>query len=842
MLSEIRGYGYGQGSDIFLGGPRPTRVYILSRFKGGFVIESKSVSRKHVTISVAPPTEGDGSKIHARSVLTIQDLNSKRGTQLDNVSIRGESRELQGNLHEIRLGEVEYLFRVRWVPVIFSFSLSSKEEKHKDPLAAARARLEPLDIKAAMPYLVGKTTHVVATKRNTAKGLQALINGKYIVMDAFVDAVCKAATPREPDDPESVSPLEEDYDGAWPRELDYLPPHKNEPVQRPAECFAPNEKRANVFEGYTFVFCDQVQFDSLQPTITNGGGKALIYKLDRGKTTVHDVVQYIESISGKKGAVALDGGSSRSRVVLIRFRCDKDMEDWSIELGNDIARALDQRLIEQNEFLDAILLNDASGLRKPLPVEIVTVEEDALRKTSLQEQGPVSGHPGSSSTVMAKTTTEVPNPPISRLRTRRPITSQFKGFDDGFDPASLPQASTKLHDGLAGVQEEEANNELDTTIQHAEEPGARKRPHPSSDAEDEEAMMNELLPGAAAMKRRRLEEDQARREPGEGTVVIPPVSPSPSHAGVANQKGGAKNVKRKPIDVLEVARTRREAEDAAVRRDEESLKVSLEGDEIAGLRNLVLIEEMPVKEKAPAGRRPGPDNDNDNDAGAKERWDERWNGRKNFKRFRRPGPDGSRSSLARRSAGTVFVGLEEAKKHGIGDTLKSWEHHNERPRTIASTERGTRAATERRSPPAPPSIAAAAAAAAVATTSRSQRVFDVDDDDGLSDGEGDARMTGMTPTASAAVTARTASTTATASAAAAHSAVDTPRSTTTASQRAPGGGRGRGRGGRGGGAKKRAAPKADIGPASKKARTTSLFARQSDEEEDDEEELKFRFS
>jgi hypothetical protein len=232
-----------------------------------------------------------------------------------------------------------------------------------------RTRLEPLDIKTVIPYVIEKTTHVVATKRNTAKGLQALINARYIVTDTFVDSLALAATPELPDYPESLSPLEVDFDKNWPDELSHLPAQGKEPSQRPSLFFAPNPERANVFEGYTFVFCDRVQYENLHSPIANGGGKALLFELRMGETTAEEVVRYVKNAAGDKGSGELDNRGSGQGVIVVRFRGKKGMEQWSIEIGNEVARKIDQRLIEQSEFLDAILVNDASGLRKALPEE-----------------------------------------------------------------------------------------------------------------------------------------------------------------------------------------------------------------------------------------------------------------------------------------------------------------------------------------------------------------------------------------------------------------------------------------------------------------------------------------
>ncbi len=239
----------------------------------------------------------------------------------------------------------------------------------KDPLANYRTRLEDLDIKVLIPYVMGATTHVVSTKRNTAKGLQALINAKYIVTETYIDALIYATTPDNLDELESLSPLEADFDAHWPNAREHLPPKSKEPSERPAEDFAPMPQRSNVFDGYTFVFCDPLQFETLQAPITNGGGKALEYTLEPGKTSIQEIVRYVKGVAGEKGLGEFEDGSEGKGVVVVAFRGKKGLEEWAANLTIQIALALGQRLIEQSEFLDAILLNDASILRKPLDTE-----------------------------------------------------------------------------------------------------------------------------------------------------------------------------------------------------------------------------------------------------------------------------------------------------------------------------------------------------------------------------------------------------------------------------------------------------------------------------------------
>jgi nijmegen breakage syndrome protein 1 len=233
-------------------------------------------------------------------------------------------------------------------------------------LQSISEKLEPLDIKISLDYLRDRTTHVVSAKRNTSKGLQALINGKYIVNHSFVDALV-AATKSEPD---QTSPLESDFDSNWPDELQYLPPRGTEPTQRPSDAYAPDLKRQDTFDGYTFIFYDESQFGNLLAPITDGRGKALLRKVEPFKTEIEDFIRYVKEVAGEKSLGEFEDGSEGRGVVVVRHQPLKGLTlDWYAEFGRQVALHLDHRLIEQNEFLDAILNNDASALRKSLEVE-----------------------------------------------------------------------------------------------------------------------------------------------------------------------------------------------------------------------------------------------------------------------------------------------------------------------------------------------------------------------------------------------------------------------------------------------------------------------------------------
>ena len=183
---------------------------------------------------------------------------------------------------------------------------------------------------------------------------------------------------------------------------------------------------------------------------------------------------------------------------------------------------------------------------------------------------------------------------------------------------------------------------------------SRKRPAPPSDAENEDDMVDSMLPAAAAMKRRRMEEEQAQMR---GTSVESSLEKSQPKL-----KPTQKETKpRKEVDIKEVVRERREAEEQAAQRDEESLRETLDGMNVEEMKNLAVVEEMEVPEHSRRSLRES-GNGSFND-----RWDERWNGRKNFKKFRRRG-DGEPP----RRGQTVIVPLEEVKKKDFGIGEEYW--------------------------------------------------------------------------------------------------------------------------------------------------------------------------
>lgn len=521
--------------------------------------------------------------------------------------------------------------------------------------------MEQLDIKFTTEFDAQHTTHVVSRKRNTPKGLQALINAKYIVTDEFVNALVEACA--VPDGSEE-SALESNFDASWPRESAYVPPKGEESVERPPELFAPNPARKNVFDGYTFVFYERKQFENLLGPITSGKGKALLKEAAPGETQIDDFIRYVKGVAGEKGLGEFEDGSEGKGVVVVRFMPVKgDHIKWFEDFATTVSLRLDHRLIEQREFLDAVVMNDASTLRRPLESEVVgsTPEGEPVSRaplplsvltvatvdatTSHTTAGVVGSSAGSARReASAEVVGEARPPGRSQARPKRAIPSRFKGFDLGEESIveDAPMVDSVAPESAAAT-EEHAND--------GETGGTSKRKLRSAAVVDNAAVLGDLAPTATAVKRRRIDrgEDPVPKlpEPVAPAVAAPSVEASP------------KKVPKKELDILDMARQHREEAEARALAEKAALSTSPDAVDLDEIRRLAIVEEIRLRQ-APAQRRTREADVADG------RWDPRWNGRKNFKRFR------ARGEPAGRLPQRVIVQLEEARKKDFGIADEYW--------------------------------------------------------------------------------------------------------------------------------------------------------------------------
>ncbi|KAJ4989791.1 FHA domain-containing protein [Stagonosporopsis vannaccii] len=664
---------------------RPGTKQLFGRTKASgegktWKIDNKAVSRQHVIIRVLDVPPDAGTKLHARSQIEITDLSCRQGTAIDGKqNLKSKKKDdgsmeyakaiLDGTEHEIRLAQSYEPFKITWKPIVFTYA--SKESKESK---ARSAKLHALDLKTTTDFIFGKTTHVVSSKRNLPRVLSGLVAGKHIVTEDFLEAVIERATSTTDSDFGYVpSPLEESFDEQWPKEDEYIPPTATEPVPRPQELLRPDVSRSEVFSNLTFVFLDEKQHGSLQDPVAGGGGKVLLYNLKQGETTVEEYVDYVRSVVGKKRGSRVN--KDKLPVITVRLPIASDSsEDWAANFMNGVDRALNQRSVFQNEFLDVVLTNDRATLQQPpedIPEAAFSAPESAIRQ-SLRST-PASRAPSQAPESSAPSDEPVKTNPRKRLH-RPKTTSRFTGFDDYEPPPKIRKVEdTQMEDVQQSVPQSAQTATQGPGLQHATGPTTQTQTQtrtqsrlaqlsPPHETVEKDEQMDTLFPAAAEIKRRRAatRAPSASVEPETNTPVT-----QPRRRGVEALESlqRARQKVDKDINIREQARLRIKEEEERRKADEESLREELEGIDIEQMKNLAVIEDMEVlpraQRRSDALRTPA-----EARAQAKsDRWDPAWNGRKNFKKFRRRGAE---QGVA---AHKVIVPLEEAPtQKGFGDS------------------------------------------------------------------------------------------------------------------------------------------------------------------------------
>ncbi|KAH8724018.1 hypothetical protein GQ44DRAFT_802793 [Phaeosphaeriaceae sp. PMI808] len=636
---------------------RPGSQQLFGRTKSGeqdsaegksWKIDNKAVSRKHVMLKVHEVTPEDGTQLHAKPKIDITDLSCRQGTTVDAGKPLKSTKAADGTLdyarvtltgteHEIRLAQGYPAFKLVWRPVVFTYaSRESKDSK------AISSQLHALGIKTTSEFLYDKTTHVVSQKRNLPKVLSGLVAGKHVVTSDFLDSVLKASR-SSLDQAGNYEPakLEEDFDAWWPKEKDFIPPIGAEPTARPQEMLEPDSSRAEVFSGLTFVFLDEGQYNSLLDPIATGGGKGLFYEIRPGETTVQEYVDYVHSVAGKKRGSRR--GDAKLNVVTVRLVSYPDgMDEWAASFVAGVDQTLGQRSILQNEFLDAIITKDRVSLQRP-PAETITAP-------STQSHLPVkSATPENIELAKAMT----------RKRIHRPRTGgRFTGFDDYEPPPKRAKVDdTPTEDVPDSMQLSSSSVVL--AERRAAAPATQRQHSPVRETIEKEEQLDSLFPAAAKVRRQRAatRAASATAEPEAGGPVQKPIGKG-KEALLKLQRAQAK-AEDHEMNIREQTRLHVKAEDERRKADEEGRREALDGIDIAEMRDLVQIEEMELRSLDDrTATRQSQANSN--------RWKPEWNGRKNFKKFRRRGAEHGVQPHK------VMVMLEEAppkKGFGAGNTF-----------------------------------------------------------------------------------------------------------------------------------------------------------------------------
>ncbi|GAB7338459.1 hypothetical protein MBLNU457_4743t1 [Dothideomycetes sp. NU457] len=641
-------------------------------------ITHKSVSRQHFELTVETIEPGSSLQLHKKSKVTIKDLGSKLGTFVDSERFQNAEKVLQKNDHTVKLGNYEVLFHVKWQPKVFTFaSLSRASKQAVDPLADKRAQLEPLDVKCITEYVTQYTTHVVSRKRNTAQVLQALVNGRYVVADGFVEAVAKVGQKNGDD---QVSALEEDFDANWPSELDHQPPPGNEPNARPArdEIFLPNVARSELFEKFVFVFCTNAQYDSLLPVVTGGGGKALLKEVPppEDRPDLASLIDYVKECAGKKGDARYKLSQQPRKGGVVVVRPSDAAKCGGAKFFQAVDLALDQRSVEQNEFLEAVLTVDGALMERPLEweeghepedggeamiAEQVNGRDHSVGQSSHTQEAAEKSQPAA--TPEEPQSSAPPQPSTTIRKPRRPITqSRFKGFDD-FDPSQVskysapPPESQNFEDDPSQVQpsqamEVDSQQPLATQTNGAVSQVSRKRPAESQlpRVETNEDMLNDVTKGSAAFKKARIGvlSQQKAAESETRTTTI-----DEDDNAIDSTIKHLKAKKGKKIDVTKALQENLEAAARAREEEEEANRIDLEGMDLTHKQDLAEIVPMAI-------RKP-PTHD------PEETWNPEWNGRPNFKKFKKRRPGQAQEEGPGQQRRKVLVGIEVHRPRAFND-------------------------------------------------------------------------------------------------------------------------------------------------------------------------------
>ena len=647
-------------------------------------IDNKNVSRKHMTIRVLDVAPADGTKLHKRSQVEITDFSCRQGTTVDDDRILKSSKEADGTIvedkttltgteHTIRLSQSYPPFTVRWQDVVFTFASKERKGASQSQATTRTAELHTMDIKTSSEFIHGQTTHVVSQKRNLPKALQALVSGIHVVTNSYLNAVLGAAS-QCPDSDGNLMPsqLEDDFDTWWPPEKEYIPPTGAEPVPRPDQMLAPDPLRSDVFSGLTFVFFDETQLNNLHQVIAGGGGKALLYDIRPGETTVEEYVDYVKSVAGQKKRTK--AGNNSLPVVTVRLPHYEDkMEEWAKNFVAGVDQTLNQRSILQNEFLDAIIMKDTSSLRRP-PTEIevsssIPIPESTQR--SLREPTPLShSRAPSEAAESAPVSAQEPAKTIPRKRpARRAVTSRFTGFDDYEPPAKtrkieeVPEEDTPMEDVQPSVQQS-ISREPSTQLQ-SQLTTRPQRTQRSQAPRHVQASMDQMFPAVANMKKQRqataaaTTAAPAQREAQNQDQAPVERSQSILERVKAAQAKREKKLK-KEFNVKEETRRLMAEEEDKRRAEEEQMRRDLEGVDISKIHVDIQIKPLKIRSSEDRFVTRG------QSAGGSEGWNPEWDGRKNFKRFRRGGDDRNERAQSQK----VIVTLKAAPpRKGFGDSM-----------------------------------------------------------------------------------------------------------------------------------------------------------------------------
>ncbi|KAG4306435.1 hypothetical protein PORY_000423 [Pneumocystis oryctolagi] len=281
---------------------KPGKEYLVGRAKyiTDITIDSRTVSKKHAKIVVGAVENGSSLLLEKKMPIYVIDLNSKFGTLVNNVKLTNLPKECDHD-SEIIFAKCQGKFRLFWHPVVFT--LSGIKIRDIQPL------VESYGIKITKEYC-DMTTHVVSKQRNTAKNLQALINGVFVVANSYVNELVK-----------TIGLVELNFDHGFPNPQKHVPPDNiYSSIDACPEDFMPNKCRKRLFHGLVFVFFDKKQYFTLSPPINTAGGKTVLCE---DTSNIEQIITFIQNypnaiaVSPLENSHYIDMASKRLKINLI---------------------------------------------------------------------------------------------------------------------------------------------------------------------------------------------------------------------------------------------------------------------------------------------------------------------------------------------------------------------------------------------------------------------------------------------------------------------------------------------------------------------------------------------
>ncbi|BFZ63138.1 hypothetical protein YB2330_004258 [Saitoella coloradoensis] len=709
-------------------------------------VEHKTVSKAHLEITIAVSNEGDVSQPFKRSEITVTDLNSKFGTRLDDSEITGRTVKLEGRRHVLHIGKCYENLRMRWIPIVFCPSgLKSPETK------VLQQRLQPYDIKVTKEYNA-ETTHILTAKRNTGKVLRALIDGKYVVSPTYIDVILESISSMAVDfnlpnplnylpsaaeeldslfSPDNFAPqperrsvfhnstfifcdkrqhglLSEAIEAGQGRSLFY--DLGNNATAKDLAAFANKhakgvivspvgaEDKIQLAEEAAKIICQAtITQDKFLDAVLTGDASILVRPMEVEKTgfgaqrrdgTINTEDSRVpetiaeapvsHSSRGKRGA-PLGTDSHAAQVQIVETLP-----------GHTITRSDKEQAANDTEASNVVV----SSIPQTLPPADAPVDDPdsapASRPTS-QEGGPVSKR------VRTRLTTKPSDilddlfsfkPPLTQ-RTGTMAASQRTTGAAQSKAASAESQHVHLNDDIFGLSQMsrapagQAASQPAPSQSIANTPMPRKRSRPVAEEEEEDY---DIAPAATALKRRKLE--QELREAATQSSATPQVQAAPQAVSETQDAASGKSKKRKADDkpedvILAAAREAKRKKEAAAENEKEDLLQSIK--DMKGLRNMGTVEYFKIDPSRPGG-------DQSRRGGRSSRWKPEWDGRPNYKKFRRA----ERVTL---TGPTSFIRMVEhkAKDFGIGN---GYWMAGEESRAAKSAVRSSAARSQRQASPA----------------------------------------------------------------------------------------------------------------------------------------------